>query len=289
MRGLRPTAEGRGLSARLRASSPLGRRALHAVANEIVKPSGSATAKARPPQGSSFGSSRRVPPAARIRSASASTSCDVPQYMRKPWPFTRSRPFFQSSWPEPEGHAARDHLDAVERAVLLPALLQREAQHVAVEGQALLDVVHGEARARRAQPQALRLLPRAQRPGLDGRPRRRRLRSPPSASAPLLQPSCRLGAAFFTPVGLRGALGALFGAPAGRLGRPLRGLPGFLLRLLGRLLVLLALLLSRHGGHPVSGHAGRSGRTLLRRRRRCSPRGRSLEGSAHRAQGRARR
>ena len=69
------------------------------LANVIVKPSGSRTPKARPPHDSSFGSSTIVPPPALTRAASASMSCDVAQYIRKPRPFTRSRPFFQSSWP----------------------------------------------------------------------------------------------------------------------------------------------------------------------------------------------
>jgi CO/xanthine dehydrogenase Mo-binding subunit len=72
---------------------------LKPLANVIVNPSGSRTPKARPPHDSSFGSSTIVPPPALTRAASASMSWAVAQYIRKPWPFTRSRPFFQSSWP----------------------------------------------------------------------------------------------------------------------------------------------------------------------------------------------
>src|ERR1019366_4093641 len=65
----------------------------------ILNPSGSVKAKSRVPQGWSRGSWSSLPPRATIFSARTSTSCVVVQYSRKPSPFFRSRPFFQSSCP----------------------------------------------------------------------------------------------------------------------------------------------------------------------------------------------
>src|SRR5262249_31522659 len=59
---------------------------------------------------------------------------------------------------QPEAHGTGDELHPLEGAVLLPRVLRHEAEHVAIEGEALLDVVHGQARPGGAQPQALGLL-----------------------------------------------------------------------------------------------------------------------------------
>src|ERR1700693_4084095 len=65
----------------------------------ILKPSGSVREKSREPQGWSRGSWSSLPPRASILFARVSTFCVVVQYSRKPCPFLRSRPFFQSSCP----------------------------------------------------------------------------------------------------------------------------------------------------------------------------------------------
>src|SRR4029450_9337902 len=59
---------------------------------------------------------------------------------------------------EPEGDASREGLDALQSAIFLPLVLQGEAEHVPVEGDALVDVVDREARARGTEPKALGLL-----------------------------------------------------------------------------------------------------------------------------------
>src|SRR3989304_2652181 len=117
---------------------------------------------------------------------------------------------------EPEGDAAGHELDPLERTVLLPALSGREAQHVAVEGQALLQVADREARPGRPQPQALGLLA-----GL--------LRRCGGLAGGLRLPRDLSGGA------LRGFPRSLLGGLPGLLG----GFPSGLLRLLPRLLVLL--------------------------------------------------
>src|SRR5207245_3829935 len=76
---------------------------------------------------------------------------------------------------EREDHAAGGHLDPGELPVLHPAVLDDAAHHVAVPGQALLDVVHGEGGRYRAEPQRLGLLAGAM-PGPGRALLRRRLR-----------------------------------------------------------------------------------------------------------------
>jgi hypothetical protein len=63
----------------------------------ILNPSGSVTEKSRMPQGWFCGSWSSWPPFDLMRFAMSSTLYRVVQKIRKPSPFLRSRPFFQSS------------------------------------------------------------------------------------------------------------------------------------------------------------------------------------------------
>src|SRR6188768_2923352 len=94
----------------------------------------------RSPHGASFGPTAATP-RSRASAAMRSRLCPVSAKKLTPIPFVRSRPLAQSSWLRPISQ--------------LPALLDREAEAVDVELEALLQVAGGQRDRDAAQSQRL--------------------------------------------------------------------------------------------------------------------------------------